>query len=107
MTRDHDSRRGDDHDEAADPDLTEALADAESDEEAGAPPRIPDVRELRRALRRTRRAHSDRTLGELLSDLYLIAFIAVLYGGAGAYSLNRHLSQPLPAPAGTESSRAL
>jgi hypothetical protein len=67
---------------------------------------VPSVRDLRTALRRNRRAHSDRTLGDLLTDVYLLAFLVVLYGGAGAYSLRRHLSQPLPAPAGTESSRA-
>ena len=60
---------------------------------------VPSVRDLRTALRRNRRAHSDRTLGELLTDVYLLAFLVVLYGGAGAYSLRRHLSQPLPAPA--------
>jgi hypothetical protein len=67
---------------------------------------VPSVRDLRTALRRNRRAHSNRTLGELLTDVYLLAFLVVLYGGAGAYALRRHLSQPLPAPAGTESSRA-
>jgi len=67
---------------------------------------VPSVRDLRQALRHNRRAHSDRTLGDLLTDVYLLAFLVVLYGGAGAYSLRRHLSQPLPAPEGTEASRA-
>jgi Family of unknown function (DUF6297) len=67
---------------------------------------VPSVRDLRKALRRNRRAHSDRTVGELMTDVYLLAFLVVLYGGAGAYSLRRHLSQPLPAPAGTEASRS-
>ena len=73
---------------------------------AAAAPAVPAVRDLRRALRRTRRTHSNRTLGELLTDVYLVAFVAVLYGGAGAYSLRRHLARPLPAPVGTEDERA-
>ena len=63
-------------------------------------PAGPAGPELRRRLRRVRRAHSDRTLGELLTDVYLIAFLVVLYGGSAAFSLRRHLAQPLPAPVG-------
>jgi len=67
---------------------------------------VPTVRELRVALRRTRRAHSDKSLGELLTDVYLLVFLTALYGGAGAYSLRRHLSEPRPGPSGTEGIRA-
>ena len=66
---------------------------------------IPTVRELRVNLRRARRAHSDRTLGELLTDVYLVLFLAVLYGGSSVVSIKRHLAQPLGIPAGTESTR--
>ena len=61
--------------------------------------------DLRRNLRQARRAHSERTLGELLTDVYLVLFLAVLYGGSAAVSIKRHLKQPLDAPVGTESTR--
>jgi hypothetical protein len=60
---------------------------------------IPSVRSLRRRLRRTRRTHSDRTLGDLLGDVYMFALIGVLYGGSAAVSIRRHLAEPLEAPA--------
>jgi Family of unknown function (DUF6297) len=69
-------------------------------------PGIPSVREVRTRLRRARRAHSDRTLGELLTDVYLIAFLVVLYGGSGAVTLRRHLAKPVGGPIGLESTRS-
>lgn len=69
-------------------------------------PVIPKVSDLRLQLRRARRAHSDRTLGELLTDVYLVAFLAVLYGGSSVVSIKRHLAQPQGTPVGTESTRA-
>jgi hypothetical protein len=66
---------------------------------------IPKVSDLRLLLRQARRAHSDRTLGELLTDVYMVLFLAVLYGGSAAVSIKRHLAQPLGAPVGTESTR--
>ncbi len=71
-----------------------------------AAPAVPRAAEVRVALRRVRRTHSDRTLGELLTDVYLFAFLALLYGGAGAVSIRRHLAQPLVGPAGTAAVRA-
>ena len=88
MTSDQSRGHGD---EAGEEDLADVLADVEHEEAAGVAPRIPAVTELRRALRRTRRAHSDRTLGELLTDVYLLAFIVVLYGGGRRV-------QPAPPP---------
>jgi hypothetical protein len=67
---------------------------------------VPEAAEVRVALRRVRRTHSDRTLGELLTDVYLLAFVTLLYGGAGAVSIRRHLAQPLVGPAGTAAVRA-
>ena len=66
---------------------------------------IPTVRDLRLQLRRARRSHSDRSLGELLTDVYLVAFLAVLYGGSAAVSIRRTLARPMGAPVGTESTR--
>ena len=71
-----------------------------------AAPVVPPAAEVRVALRRVRRTHSERTLGELLTDVYLLAFLAVLYGGAGTVSIRRHLAQPLVGPAGTAALRA-
>src|SRR5215475_2127578 len=69
-------------------------------------PGIPRVRDVRTRLRRVRRTHSDRTLGELLTDVYLIGFLVVLYGGSAAVSLERHLARPFTGPVGLESTRA-
>ncbi len=66
---------------------------------------IPRVADLRRNLRRARRAHSERTLSELLTDVYLVLFLAVVYGTSAAVSIKNHLKQPLNAPIGTESTR--
>ncbi len=71
-----------------------------------AAPSIPSVHDVRIRLRRARRAHSDRTLGELLTDVYLIGFVIVLYGGSGAVALRRHLAKPIAGPIGLESARA-
>ena len=71
-----------------------------------AAPTIPSVRDVRVRLRRARRAHSDRTLGELLTDVYLVGFVLVLYGGSGAVALRRHLAKPVAGPIGLESTRA-
>jgi hypothetical protein len=59
---------------------------------------IPSVRHVRRWLRAARRAHSDRTLGELLGDVYMFALLGALYGGSSVVSIRRHLAQPLGAP---------
>jgi len=64
---------------------------------------VPSVRSVRRWLRRARLAHSDRTLGELLSDVYMFALLAALYGGSSVVAIRRHLAEPLGVPAGQES----
>jgi hypothetical protein len=66
---------------------------------------IPRVADLRRNLRQARRAHSDKTLGELLTDVYMVVFLVVLYGVSAGVSIKRHLATPLGSPAGTESTR--
>jgi hypothetical protein len=73
---------------------------------AATAPAIPPVHEVRVRLRRVRRTHSDRTLGELLTDVYLVTFLVVLYGGSGVVSLRRHLARPVGGPIGLESTRA-
>jgi hypothetical protein len=67
---------------------------------------IPQVRHLRVQLRQVRRTHSNRTLGELLTDVYLFAFLGVLYGGSAAASIRRHLARPPTVTPGSESARA-
>jgi hypothetical protein len=62
----------------------------------------PSARHVRRWLRRARLAHSDRTLGELLGDVYMFALLAALYGGSSVVSIRRHLAEPLGVPAGQE-----
>jgi uncharacterized protein DUF6297 len=58
------------------------------------------------ALRQVRRTHSDRTLGDLLTDVYLLLFVLVLYGGGAAVPIRRHLTQPLVGPPGSAALRA-
>lgn len=67
---------------------------------------VPTPADVRVALRQVRRSHSDRTLGDLLTDVYLFAFVAVLYGGGASVPIRRHLAQPLTGPAGSASLRA-
>jgi hypothetical protein len=69
-------------------------------------PTVPAPADVRVALRQVRRSHSDRTLGDLLTDVYLFAFVAVLYGGGASVPIRRHLAQPLAGPAGSASVRA-
>jgi Family of unknown function (DUF6297) len=71
-----------------------------------AAPTIPAVRDVRSRLRRVRRSHSDRSLGELLGDVYMFALLAALYGGSSAVSIRHRLGRPPEAVAGTEATRA-
>jgi hypothetical protein len=71
-----------------------------------AAPTIPSVHDVRTRLRQVRRTHSDRTIGELLTDVYLVTFLVVLYGGSGAVLLKRHLAKPAGGPVGLETTRA-
>lgn len=67
---------------------------------------IPPVAELRKRLRQVRRRHSTRSMGELMTDVYLVGFIVILYGGSAVVSLHRHLAQRFAGPIGLESTRA-
>ena len=73
---------------------------------SGATVAIPSVREVRAGLREARRAHSDRTLGELLTDVYLVGFIVVLYGGSTVVWTRKVLSRPIETPGTTSDQRA-
>jgi hypothetical protein len=67
---------------------------------------VPAAPTVRLALRQVRRSHSDRTIGDLLTDVYLFAFVAVIYGGGASVPIRRHLAQPLTGPAGSANLRA-
>ncbi len=54
----------------------------------------PSARAWRARLRRGRRAHHDRSLGDALTDLYMLLWLAVVYGGALVASIHRHLQEP-------------
>jgi hypothetical protein len=62
---------------------------------AGQPPR---AREWKARFRRARRKHHERSLGDLLSDLYMLLWLLLVYGGALVSAVRRHLAL---APAGT------
>ncbi len=49
------------------------------------------ARALRAWLRRARGRHHTRPLGELLTDLYMVAWVAVVYGAAAAVEVRRFL----------------
>lgn len=59
-----------------------------------APP--PDG-ELKTRLRRARRRHRDRSIGDLLTDLYLIAFLIAIYGWAAVDSAGDFLHRQVAA----------
>jgi len=52
---------------------------------------IPGARGLRRRVRRARRAHHGRPIGELLNDLYLLVWVFGVYGSILATAIVRHL----------------
>ncbi len=54
----------------------------------------PPARRWRAQLRRARRAHHDRSLGDTLTDLYMLLWLVLVYGGALAASIHRHLQEP-------------
>ncbi|MCW2637892.1 MAG: hypothetical protein JWP76_198 [Dactylosporangium sp.] len=45
------------------------------------PVSVPTVRQLRVRLRQTRRGHHSRSLGDFLTDLYILAWFVLMYGG--------------------------
>ncbi len=58
----------------------------------------PRAREWRSRLRRGRRAHHTRPLGERLTDLYILLWIVAIYGGTLAVTLRQHLAATAGAP---------
>ena len=64
---------------------------------AGLPPR---AREWRARFRRTRRKHHERSLGDLLTDLYMLLWLILVYGTALASAIRRHVTL---SPAGPSS----
>jgi hypothetical protein len=54
----------------------------------------PSARRWRSQLRRARRAHHDRSLGDAFTDLYMLLWLVLVYGGALAASIHRHLQEP-------------
>ena len=58
---------------------------------------VPRARAWRTRVRRARRRHRDRSLGDTLTDLYMLWWLVVVYGGAFVSTVREHLR----APAGT------
>ncbi|GIF60236.1 DUF6297 family protein [Asanoa iriomotensis] len=57
----------------------------------------PPSGELKARLRRARRQHRDRSIGDLLTDLYMIAFLIAIYGWAGVDSVSGFLHRQVAA----------
>lgn len=57
----------------------------------------PPAGELKARLRRARRRHRDRSIGDLLTDLYLIAFLIAIYGWAAVDSAGDFLHRQVAA----------
>ncbi len=54
----------------------------------------PPARRWRASVRRARRSHHRRSLGDVLTDLYMLLWLVVVYGGVLAASIQRHLQSP-------------
>jgi hypothetical protein len=54
----------------------------------------PRARQWRARLRRARRKHHDRALSDTLTDLYMVLWLVVVYGGALFTTVRRHLQTP-------------
>jgi len=55
---------------------------------------IPAPRQLRARLRRARRGHHARSLGDFLTDVYILAWLLVMYGGALVNTARQYLHSP-------------
>jgi Family of unknown function (DUF6297) len=55
---------------------------------------VPSARELRVRLRHGRRQHHSRSLGDFLTDLYLLAFLALMYGYVLVRAARQYLHSP-------------
>lgn len=56
----------------------------------------PRARKWRARLRRARRKHHDRSLGDVLTDLYTLLWLVLVYGGALASAVRRHSATAAP-----------
>ncbi|MEJ2679636.1 MAG: DUF6297 family protein [Gemmatimonadota bacterium] len=52
----------------------------------------PRARQWRARLRRARRKHHDRSLGDTLTDLYMLLWLVLVYGGALFTTVRQHLT---------------
>jgi Family of unknown function (DUF6297) len=55
---------------------------------------LPSARDLRVRLRHGRRQHHSRSLGDFLTDLYLLAFLALMYGYVIVNAARQYLHSP-------------
>jgi hypothetical protein len=53
---------------------------------------VPTVRQLRVRLRRARRGHHSRSVGDFLTDLYMVALFLLMYGFATVRATGRYLN---------------
>ncbi len=60
--------------------------------------RAPRTREWRRRFRRARRRHHDRSLGDVLTDLYMLLWLVLVYGLPLGSAVRKHASLSLPGP---------
>jgi Family of unknown function (DUF6297) len=66
----------------------------------------PSARRVRRRLRRARSAHQTTTLGERLTDVYLMAMFVAIYGTGLATATRRHVRLPPAGSPATAETRA-
>lgn len=59
---------------------------------------LPSAGAWRARLRGARRNHHERSLGDVLTDLYLMLWLVLVYGGALASELHRHLQASTGGP---------
>jgi hypothetical protein len=52
---------------------------------------VPPAAQLRARIRRLRRTHSDRSIGDLLTNIYMAALFVALYGYGFAVTLRQHV----------------
>jgi Family of unknown function (DUF6297) len=67
---------------------------------------VPSARRVRRRLRRARSAHRTTTLGERLTDVYLLAMFVAIYGTGLATATRRHVRLPPAGSPATADTRA-
>ncbi|MFI9531560.1 DUF6297 family protein [Micromonospora rosaria] len=70
------------------------MTSAATPDRTAAPPDVPTARQLRARLRRARRRHHHRGLGDLLTDVYLVVLFVAMYGWALVSDLRAYLGSP-------------